>query len=127
MKKILTALMVLSLSTSMTLAASTYGTNLKNAIKKDYQQTKSNIKQENDALKNSIKQDMQKKQDAKNAQAAAKKQEKIKQIDNKLNELNAEMKRVKADKTITETERTLKTSSLQRQINMYNKQKAALK
>lgn len=115
MKKIFLTLMALSLCTSISFAATTYGTNVKNAIKQDIQQTKA-----------SVKKDIQTKQDANNAQATAKKQEKIKQIDTKLNELNAEMKKVKADKTITETERTLKTTSLQRQINMYTKQKQAL-
>ena len=36
------------------------------------------------------------------------------------------MTTIKSDKNITETERTLRTRALQRQIDWYNKQKAAL-
>ena len=50
----------------------------------------------------------------------------MKQINGKLDELNKEMTAVKADKNITETERTLKVRTLQRQIDFYNNQKKAL-
>ncbi len=119
MKKILTLAMVCALSSSMVFAASNFGASVKNAVKQDIQSTKTD-------LKKAVKQDIDNKTQAKTNAYAAKKAEKSKQIDAKITELNKEMKTVKNDKTITETERTLKTKALQKQINYYTKQKAAL-
>ena len=104
MKKILTLLLLISMSTSISLAASSFGSTVKNAVKQD-------IVNQKQAQTNT---------------AAAKKEEKIKQIDTKLSDLNKELSSVKNDKSITETERTLKTKTLQRQIDFYNNQKKAL-
>lgn len=120
MKRILTLAMVLALSGSMTFAATNFGASVKNAVKQDIKNTRTDIKK-------SVQQDIDNKKQEQTAASTAKKQEKIKQIDAKLKELNKEMATVKNDKKITETERTLKTRSIQRQIDFYTKQKAALK
>ena len=123
MKKILTISMVLALSMSTCFAANALTT----AVKSDLSAVKSAVKSDVSATKSAVKSDIKAKQEAQNSTAAAKKQEKIKQIDSKLAELNKEMKTVKEDKTITETQRTLQVKTIQRQIDFYNKQKAALK
>lgn len=126
MKKTLTLLFVLSLISSTTLAANSYGTSLKNAVKQDFAAVKTDIKTSAKEVKTAVKNDIANERQAQATTAAAKKAEKIKQIDAKLAELNKEMTSVKADKTITETERVLKIKTLQRQIDFYNNQKKAL-
>lgn len=145
MKKILTTVLLLSVMTCTSFAATT---SLKSAIKQDFQNMKTDVKTTAKDVKTSVKQDIQTtktevktttkdvktavKQDIANEKQAhentakAKKAEKIKMIDVKLNELNQEMTLVKNNKTITETERTLKIRTLQRQINLYQQQKKAL-
>jgi len=115
MKKILTLAILLAVSAGTTFAANEYS--LKQAIKTDINNQKSAIKTDMDNAK-------KKRESA----AAVKKEEKIKQIDLKLAELNKQMKQVKNQTTgITESERALRMNVLQRQIDFYNKQKAALK
>ena len=127
MKKILALFFTLSLMTSMSLAANSFGSAVKNAVKQDVANTKSAIKADAASVKKAVKQDIANTKQAQTSTAAAKKAEKIKQIDSKLAELNKEMAATKADKNITETERTLKARTLQRQIDFYNSQKKALK
>ena len=120
MKKILTIAMVLALSTSMSFAATSFGKSFKQAVKSDYQNTKNSYKK-------AIKTDLENAKKENTAVSQAKKDEKLKQINTKLTELNKEMNTVKNQKDgITESERTLRMNLLQRQIDFYNKQKAAL-
>ncbi|MBQ8475876.1 hypothetical protein IJ531_02325, partial [bacterium] len=102
------------------------GSAVKSAVKQDIANTKSSVKSTVSDVKSAAKQDIQNKANAQTSTAAAKKAEKLKQINSKLDELNKELTTVKNDKNITETERTLKTKTLQRQIDFYNNQKKAL-
>ncbi len=119
MKKVLALATMLALTTSMSFAATTFGNSIKNAVKQDIQNTKSDLKE-------AVKKDMQAKAQAQTSASQAKKAEKIKQIDSKLSELNKEMASTKKDKNISETERVLKTRQIQRQIDFYTRQKQAL-
>ena len=119
MKKLFTLFAIFALTTSFTYAV-TFGDNLKNSIKSDISKTKSDFK-------SAVKADMENAAKANNSAAAAKKQQKIKEIDAKLKSLNSELAQIKKDKSITETERMLKSSRVQRQINYYQKQRDALK
>lgn len=92
---------------------------IKEAVKKDTQATTT-------SLKKAIKTDIKDKTKEEASVPAAKKAEKMAEIDKKLKELNAELKRVKNDKTMTETERALKIKGIQHKIDIYAKQKAAL-
>ena len=127
MKKLLVLSAVIALSTTITFAAtSSLKTNFKNAVKQDIQTVKKDVNSQNKALKEAVKKDVQNSANAKTSAAQTKKAEKIKQIDSKLTSLNKELATVKANKQITETERTLKVNSLERQIRFYNEQKKAL-
>lgn len=126
MKKILTLFMAMTIATSVTFAANNFGNTLKNAVKQDIANTKSAVKTTAKDVKTAVKKDIENEKQAQATTAAAKKAEKIKQIDTKLAELNKELTSTKNDKNITETERTLKTKTLQRQIDFYNNQKKAL-
>lgn len=126
MKKILTLAVVMAVSCSTCFAATTFGKSIKNAVKQDIKNTKKEVKSTNNAIKKAIKSDIENTEKAKTAAATAKKTEKLNQINSKLNELNKEMTTIKNSKEITETERTLRVKALQRQIDFYNKQKAAL-
>ena len=125
MKKILTLSMVLALSCSVSFAAG-FGASLKQAIKSDVEATKADFKE-------AVKKDVEAKQaenkakaDAKIKKYADKKAERIEQYNKKLNELNAQLKEVEKSKTMTNTEKTIKTKAIKRQIEFYNKQKAAI-
>ena len=126
MKKALTLILTMTLMTGFSFASNSFGSAVKNAVKQDIRNTKSAVKSDIKAVKTSVKQDIANEKQAQANTAAAKKAEKIKQINSKLAELNKEMKTVKEDKNITETERTLKVRTLQRQIDFYNNQKKAL-
>ena len=126
MKKILVLFFALTVMTNVSMAANSFGSAVKSAVKQDIANTKSAVKSDANSVKNAVKQDIANQKQAQTNTAAAKKAEKIKQIDSKLDELNKEMTSVKADKNITETERTLKVRTLQRQIDFYNNQKKAL-
>ena len=123
MKKILTTVLLLSVMRWTSFAATT---SLKSAIKQDFQNMKTDVKTTTKDVKTAVKQDIANEKQAHENTAKAKKAEKIKMINVKLEELNKEMTLVKNDKTITETERTLKIRTLQRQINLYEQQKKAL-
>ncbi len=111
MKKLLTLIMILALSSSATYASS-FWKDLKNSFKQDVKATKQAI---NTDIENS------KKEQA--AQTAANKRKSLKEVNDRKAALNKEMREVKADKTISETERTIKVKLLQKQINLCNKQK----
>ena len=123
MKKILTTVLLLSVMSCTSFAATT---SLKSAIKQDFQNMKTDVKTTTQDVKTAVKQDIANEKQAHENTAKAKKAEKIKMINVKLEESNKEMALVKNDKTITETERTLKIRTLQRQINLYEQQKKAL-
>ena len=130
MKKLLTLSILLAMTTGASFAAS-YFDSVKNAAKQDIQTVKAQAKADRAAAKEAFKKDIENKinasTEAQTKEAKAKKAEKIKQIDKKLTELNKQLTTIKNDKNITETERTIKTRSVQRQIEFYNKHKAALK
>ena len=117
MKKIFTILSILALTTSMSYAATSLG----DAIKADFHNTAS-------SFKNAVRTDINNAKAANTSAAQARKEEKLKQIDTKLAQLNNEYQTVKNQQYgITESERNLRMNMLQRQIDFYNKQKAALK
>lgn len=131
MKKLLTFLAIISISTSMSLAATTYGNALKNAIKKDIETQKQEAKNYNNSMKESIKKDIEAKakasQDAKIKEAQNRKNAKLKEINGKITELNKEKASIQANKEMTYTEKTFKTRAIDKQLEFYNKQKDSLK
>jgi len=114
MKKILVLVMALVVSTSASYAAS-FWSSIKSAFKQDVK-----------ATKQAIKTDINNSKSAQAKAAAARKKESIKEINSQLSVLNKEMKTVKNDKNITETERVIRTKALQKQIDFYNKRKKEL-
>ena len=128
MKKMLTLAMVLALFAPASFAG--FGSSLKNAVKSDVKATKtavkSDVKATKTGIKNAVKTDIENSKKAQTAAATAKKTEKLNKINSKLTELNNELTTVKNSKELTETEKTIRTRAIQRQIEFYNKQKAAL-
>ena len=120
MKKLFTIFTILLLSASLSYGATTTTYNAKQQLKQNLNKTKTDFQ-------SAVKSDIENAKKQNTIQTNQKKQEKINQIDQKINQLNKEIESVKADKTITETERTLKLTKLQHQLNYYNKQKEALK
>lgn len=125
MKKIfsLSLMAVLAFSTIGANAASSFKTTLKDvksAAKADAQATRTN-------LKNAVKADITNAKNEASSTAAAKKAEKIAQIDKKINDLNTRIAAIKKQKDITETQKALQIAPLQKQVDYYTKQKAALK
>ena len=111
MKKLLTLITILAVTSSATYASS-FWRSLGNAVKQDVKETKQAIKTD---IENS------KKEQAKENEA--RKKESLKEVNDRLTALNKEMKAVKNDKTITETERVIKIKILQKQIDFANQQK----
>ena len=114
MKKLLTLIMILAVSSSATYASS-FWKDVRNSFRQDIKATKQAI---NTDIENAKK--AQEKEQA--AQTAANKQKSLKEVNDRKAALNKEMKEVKADKTISETERTIKVKLLQKQIDFANKQ-----
>ena len=110
MKKLLTLIMILVLSSSASYAAS-FWSSLKDAFRRDVNTTKQAI---NTDIENA------KKEQA--AQTVANKRKSLKEVNDRKAALNKEMREVKADKTISETERTIKLKLLQKQIDFANRQ-----
>ncbi|MBQ7287669.1 MAG: hypothetical protein IJW73_07920 [Candidatus Gastranaerophilales bacterium] len=131
MKKFLTLGMVLALSTSMTLAASSYGDAFKKAVKQDIATMKQEAKDYNKSVKESFKKDLEAKakakEEAKTKAIKAKKAEDLKEVNSKIAELNKERAAIQANKNMTFTEKTLKTKAIDKQLEYYNKQKELLK
>ena len=116
MKKLSILLIAFLLTLSASYAAG-FGDSLKNAVKSDL-----------NAVKDSVKQDIKNQADAKKEQrmeqTKAKQSEIIKERDNKINAINKdlrtkekELQAIQNDKTMTQTEKTLKSKALERQIN----------
>lgn len=110
MKKLLTLIMILAVSSSATYASS-FWKDIKNSFRQDIKATKQAI---NADIENA------KKEQA--AQNAANKQKSLKEVNDRKAALIKEMREVKADKTISETERTIKVKLLQKQIDFANRQ-----
>ena len=101
MKRLLAIVMLLAVSSSASYAAG-FWSSIRDAFRRDVKETKQAIKTD---YENSKKEQ---------AEAnAAKKKEALNEVNAKLNTLNNEMKAVKADKNITETERTIKVKLIQ--------------
>ncbi len=114
MKKLLTLIMILDVSSSATYASSFW-----KDVKKSFRQ---DIKATKQAVRADIKNSREEQKKAYAAEIAANKQKSLKEVNDRKAALNKEMKAVKADKTISETERTIKVNLLQKQINFANKQ-----
>lgn len=119
MKKLFTILTISTLATTMVFGATNEWTNFKNSVKKDVQTT-------NSSLKEAVKKDVEANKKAQQNTVAAKKAEKLKEVNAKLTDLNKQLKTVKNDKNMTNTEKAIKTRALEKQIEHYNKQKAQL-
>lgn len=111
MKKLLVLVMVLAVSTSASYGASFWGS-LKKAFRQDVK-----------AAKQEIRADIENSKKAQSEAEAARKKEALKEVNAKIDAVNKEMKAVKNDKNITETQRVIKTRALQKQKDFYNKQK----
>ena len=107
--------MALMISSSASYAAS-FWSSIRDAFRKDVKATKQAIKADYENTK-------KEQEKAQAAEKAARKKEALNEVNNNLNNLNKEMKEVKSDKNITETERVIKVKLLQKQIDFYNKQK----
>ena len=115
MKKLLTLIMVLAVTSSAT-HASSFWKDLRNSFKQDVKATKQAIRA--DIEKSKIEQEK-----AQAQEKATRKREALKEVNTNLYNLNKEMRTVKADKNISETERVIKVRILQKQIDFCNKQK----
>ena len=115
MKKLLTLIMVLAVSSSATYASS-FWKDLRNSFRQDVKATKQAIK--TDIEKSKIEQEK-----AQAQEKTTRKREALKEVNTNLYNLNKEMRTVKADKNISETERVIKVRLLQKQIDFCNKQK----
>ncbi len=115
MKKLLTLIMVLAVSSSATYASS-FWKDLRKSFRQDVKATKQAIRA--DVEKSKIEQEK-----AQAQEKATRKRDALKEVNTNLYNLNKEMRTVKADKNISETERTIKIRILQKQIDFCNKQK----
>ncbi len=114
MKKLLTLIMVLAVSSSATYASS-FWKDLRNSFRQDVKATKQ-------AIRADIEKSMIEQEKAQAQEKAAKKKASLKEVNDRKTALNKEMKEVKSDKNISETERTIKVKLLQKQIDFANKQ-----
>ncbi len=115
MKKLLTLIMVLVVSSSATYASS-FWKDLRNSFRQDVKATKQ-------AIRADIENAKAEQEKAQAQEKAAKKKASLKEVNDRKTALNKEMKEVKSDKNISETERTIKVKLLQKQIDFCNKQK----
>jgi len=115
MKKLLALVMVLAVTSSATYAGS-FWDSLRNAFRQDVKETRQ-------AIRTDIENAKKAQEKAQAEENAARKKEALKEVNARLTTLNKEMKQVKADKNITETERVIKVKVLQKQIDFANKQK----
>ncbi len=115
MKKLLTLIMVLAVSSSATYASS-FWKDLRNSFRQDVKATKQ-------AIKADIENAKAEQEKAQAAEKASRKKDALNEVNTNLNNLNKEMKTVKADKNISETERVIKVRILQKQIDFCNNQK----
>ena len=115
MKKLLALIMVLALTSSATYASS-FWKELRSSFRQDIKATKQAIRA--DIEKAKVEQEKVQAQEK-----ATRKSEALKEVNTNLSNLNKEMRTVKADKNISETERVIKVRILQKQIDFCNKQK----
>jgi len=111
MKKLLVLIMVLAVSSSASYASS-FWSSVRKAFRQDVQATRQAIQADIEASK---------KEQAE--VTATRKKEALKEVNSNLYTLNKEMRAVKNDKNISETERVIKIRLLQKQIDFCNKQK----
>ena len=114
MKKLLTLIMVLAVTSSASYASS-FWKDVKNSFRQDIKATKQ-------AVRTDIENAKKEQEKTQAAETAARKKASLKEVNDRLTALNKEMKEVKADKNISETERTIKVKLLQKQIDFANKQ-----
>ena len=114
---------MLSIGVGASFAAS-FGDSLKNAVKSDLNNVKSAVQQD-------VKNQQQEARKQKAAQNKAKidsinkeRKEKLAPVETEIKAKEAQIKSTKNDKTITETERTIRLNTYQRQLNSLNNKKA---
>lgn len=126
MKKFLVLALALSFTFSATHAATTFGDALKNAVKSDI-----------DAVKNAVKTDITNKasqaktqsaetKKAKKAEIEAKRNAQLAPILKQIEEKEAALKNAKNDKTLSETQKTIKTRTYQRQLEVLKTKKDSI-
>ena len=115
MKKLLVLIMVLAVTSSATYASS-FWKELRNSFRQDVKATRQ-------AIRADIENAKAEQEKAQAEEKATRKREALKEVNTNLYNLNKEMRTVKADKNISETERVIKVRILQKQINFCNKQK----
>ena len=126
MKNALAILLALILTTSVSFASTTAGTNLKNAIKQDVETAKKAVK--SDIEKANKEKQAQNKAANKEKKAKLKEQRdsQISTVDNQINEKKQQLNTVKKSTTMTQTEKTIKTRAYERQIEALEAKKARI-
>lgn len=129
MKKLITLSVLIGISTSIAIAGASYTSALKDAIKQDIETSKQEAKNYNASVKEAIKKDIEAKaeQRAKTKEINSKKDEKIKELNSKILDLNKQKLSIQLNNSMSQTEKTLRLNSIEKQIEFYNNQKEVLK
>ena len=123
MKKYLVLMLALSVGIGSSFAAS-FGDSLKNAVKSDLNNVKSAVQQDIKNQQQEAKKQKQAQNKAKIDSINKERKEKLAPVETEIKAKEAQIKSTKNDKTITETERTIRLNTYQRQLNSLNNKKA---
>ena len=122
MKKYLILMLALSLGVGGSFAAS-FGDSLKNAVKSDLNNVKSAVQQDIKTQQQEAQKQKAKENKAKIDAINKERNEKLSPIETEIKAKEAQIKSTKNDKTITETERTIRLKTYQRQLDSLNNKK----
>lgn len=128
MKNVLAILIALVLSTSFASAATTNNslTNLKNAVKQDVTNAKNAIKKDVDNAKAEQKASKEASNKEKKAALKEKRDAQVSEIDKQISTKKSQIKEVKKSTSMTETEKTIRVRSYERQIETLEAKKAKI-
>lgn len=124
MKKYLGLALALCLSVSSVFAASEFGNAFKNAVKSDLNAVKEAAKQDVAAKKNEAAKQKQAQNKAKKAEIEKKRAEQLKPIEAEIKEKQRLIKQTNNDKTLLQTQKTIRIRTYERQLETLNTRKA---
>ncbi len=124
MKKYLGLALALCLSLSSVYAASSFGDAFKSAVKSDLNAVKEAAKQDVAAQKEAAQKQKQAQNSAKKAEIEKQRKEQLKPIETEIKEVEKNIKSVNNDKTMLQTQKTIKLRVYERQLQSLNTRKA---
>lgn len=123
MKKYLGLALALCMSVSSVFAATSFGSAFKDAVKSDLNAVKNAAKQDIQAQKEAAQKQRQEQNKAKKSEIEKQRKEALAPVESEIDKVEKNIKEVNSDKTMLQTQKTIKLRAYERQLQSLNTRK----